>query len=298
MSRTFNLSNDKINELQDLVERMEKWNRPFDSPWDIRCEEAKKFLYDNNLIIIFNWGNFGEQAFFEDDDPNKYSKIGRRFILVLLTAVARSDRFCTGAWDALFESGEAQNLFKRLLETYTERIKRSHEEKIIEINEHSFGPNTYNYLALCDITINISDHVSDDPEAVYLHGMGESIMSITCKGLPEKESMSRIDTDKFDKYFETIENIDFEKIYSEHSGEDCYDGWKLMIYIRKSNGFLSYKKQIILFSPSEDEHTPETNKLLKIYKEIKRLPEYKKYYRRIESKRKRLERNDNEADLL
>jgi len=296
MSRTFNLSNDKINELQDLVERMEKWNRPFDSPWDIRCEEAMHFLYDNNLIIFFNWGDWDEgRAFFEDDDPNKYSKIDRKFTLLLLTAVARNDRFCTGAWDALFKSGEAQNLFKRLLETYKERIKRSSGVKNIEIHESGFGPDTY--LDLSDITINISDVVVDDPEADYSHGMDEPIMSITCKGLPEKGPIFGIDTATFDRYFETIENINFEKIYSENSGEGC-DGGNLMVCIRKRDGFLSYEKQIVLFSPSEDENTPETNKLLKLYKEIKRLHEYKKYYRRIVAKRKRLERNDNEADLL
>jgi len=300
MSRSYDLSDEKINELQDLVERMKKWNTR-----DLRNRnyEALHFLYDNNLIILFNWSDWDEgRAFFEDDDPNKYSKIGRRFTLKLLTAVARNDRFCDGAWTALFESGEAQNLFKRLLETYKERIKRFYEVKNIEIHESSFGPNTRIYLDLSNITINISDHVFDDPKADYSkmdeQSMNEPTMSIICEGLPEKESRSRIDTDKFDKYFETIENIDFEKIYSENNFENCFDGGELMISISKSSDFLSYGKQIVLFSPSEDKHTPETNKLLKIYKEIERLPEYKKYYRRINAKRKRLERNDNEADLL
>jgi hypothetical protein len=35
---------------------------------------------------------------------------------MLLTAVARNDRFCDGAWASLFDDGRAQQLLSRLYE--------------------------------------------------------------------------------------------------------------------------------------------------------------------------------------
>jgi len=295
MSKSYNLSDEKINELQNLVERME--NLGVGVHW-----EAMHFLYDNNLIILFNWSEWDEgRDFFMDDDPNKYNKIDRNFTLRLLTAIARNDRFCTGAWDAIFESGDGQNLFKRLLETYQEKPKTANiegEYKKIYIHEQSFGPNIGEILELYDITINIHDLVESEIQEVELgkHVIepDESFMSISCKGLREEQSTT-IDFGTFNRYWKTIESINFEKIYYENSG-DGYDGGDLMVGIIKREGFLSYEKQIVLFSPRKDESTPETNKLLKVYEEIKRLPGYKEYYKRIKAKRKRLERKYKEAE--
>ncbi len=79
--------------------------------------DAMKFLYDNNLIIDFDWSHWDEgREFYKNDDPNKYNSLDRELVLKLLTAVARNDRFNDGAWAALFESGSAQKLFTRLLE--------------------------------------------------------------------------------------------------------------------------------------------------------------------------------------
>jgi hypothetical protein len=78
---------------------------------------ALKFLYDNELNIIFDWASWDEgREFFKNDDPNKYNSLDREWILKLLTAVARNDRFCDGAWASLFESGSGKKLFVRLLE--------------------------------------------------------------------------------------------------------------------------------------------------------------------------------------
>jgi hypothetical protein len=88
------------------------------NPWSAPITfEAMKFLYDNNLIVDFDWGSWDEgREFFKNENPNKYNSIDREMALKLLTAVARNDRFCDGAWAELFESGSAQKLFARLLE--------------------------------------------------------------------------------------------------------------------------------------------------------------------------------------
>ena len=88
------------------------------NPWSAPITfDAMKFLYDNDLIVSFDWGKWEEgREFFKNDDPNKFNSLDREWVLKLLTAVARNDRFCDGAWAELFESGSAQKLFARLLE--------------------------------------------------------------------------------------------------------------------------------------------------------------------------------------
>ena len=54
--------------------------------------------------------------FFKNKNPDKYNTLNKEWVLKLLTAVARNDRFCDSAWAGLFESGDARKLFKRLLE--------------------------------------------------------------------------------------------------------------------------------------------------------------------------------------
>ena len=87
-------------------------------PWTAPITyEAMKFLYDNNLIISFNWADWDDgRDFFKNKNQNKYDNLDKESVLKLLTAVARNDRFCDGAWAGLFESGDAHKLFKRLLE--------------------------------------------------------------------------------------------------------------------------------------------------------------------------------------
>ena len=109
----YDLIEQKIEELKDLVNRIEN----FDGVWVEIKEgiphafyndliiEAMKYLYDNDLIINFDWGKWEEgRAFFKNTDENKYNSIDREYILKLLTAIARNDRFCEGAWGNLFKS--------------------------------------------------------------------------------------------------------------------------------------------------------------------------------------------------
>lgn len=79
--------------------------------------EALTFLYYNKLIIDFDWGKWHEgRKLFASENENKFDKLDKDTTLKLLTAVARNDRFNEGAWASLFESGDAQKLFRRLLE--------------------------------------------------------------------------------------------------------------------------------------------------------------------------------------
>lgn len=129
----------KINDKSfKLLEKLVKQMECHDGPWwedrssrngkvvtldswsDPLAHEAMVFLYDNKLIIDFDWGKWEEgREFFKDKDPAKYRSLNRAFVLKLLTVVARNDRFNDGAWTRLFDSGDGQKLFKRLLEIET-----------------------------------------------------------------------------------------------------------------------------------------------------------------------------------
>lgn len=78
-----------------------------------------KFLYDKELIVDFDWGNWDKgRAIFKRNDDDKFNDISLIDLFKLLTAVARNDRFNGGAFARLFETGDAQLLFKRIL-TYS-----------------------------------------------------------------------------------------------------------------------------------------------------------------------------------
>lgn len=79
--------------------------------------EAIKYLYDNKLVVNFDWANWDEgKNIFKNEDPGKFNNLDKQSVLKLLTAVARNDKFNEGAWNRLFESGDAYRLFRRLLE--------------------------------------------------------------------------------------------------------------------------------------------------------------------------------------
>jgi len=146
------------------------------------------------------------------------------------------------------------------------------------INEHSRGLELYPELK--DITIRLSKVTSSDV----------TYMEITCGGLREKKFIMDKNID-FDRYYEIIESIDFKKMSSENDMK-ILDGWMFTITITKTIPFLSISKHTSLNSPTMGTRGLETDKLLKIYEEIKDLPGYKEYDKRIEAKRKRLERKD------
>ncbi len=131
------LSPASIDRLRDLVEGMAVHQGPWSTthggektnsgvtvmPWVENgplIEEALHFLYDNHLMIPFDWGRWDEgRAIFNSDDPNRFSTLDRLTVLKLLTAVARNDRFSPGAWAAFFDHGDGQELLHRLLDLET-----------------------------------------------------------------------------------------------------------------------------------------------------------------------------------
>jgi hypothetical protein len=129
---------DALRHLRGLVTRMDAFRGPWATtgggeridertiimPWvdmDELAFEAMTFLYDNNLIVgfdgssmTFDWATWDEgRAIFRDPASDRFDQ---ETVLKLLTAVARNDRFNEGAWASLFEEGDAQKLFRRLLE--------------------------------------------------------------------------------------------------------------------------------------------------------------------------------------
>jgi hypothetical protein len=131
------LNRNGLQELRDLVRRMEQhrgpWStvegreqtgeRSFVMPYVVPApivDEAMMFLYEHNLIVQFDWSEWDEgRAIFRDESDDRFANLDRTTVLKLLTAVARNDRFCEGAWAALFDAGDARKLFSRLLETET-----------------------------------------------------------------------------------------------------------------------------------------------------------------------------------
>jgi hypothetical protein len=135
------LDPDALRHLRDLVARINAFKGPWATtgggerideqtismPWvdmDELAYEAMTFLYENNLIVgfdgssmTFDWAAWDEgRALFRDPAPDRFDRLDRETVLKLLTAVARNDRFNEGAWASLFEEGDAQRLFQRLLE--------------------------------------------------------------------------------------------------------------------------------------------------------------------------------------
>lgn len=137
------LSPDVIHTLGALVERMDhhrglwggrrggekRGENGYTMPYIVMSEvasDAMNFLYDHGLIVPFNWSGWDEgREIFQRTGVNRFDTLDQITVLKLLTAVARNDRFNNGAWVGIFESGSAQQLFRRLLELNEEKPFRS-----------------------------------------------------------------------------------------------------------------------------------------------------------------------------
>jgi hypothetical protein len=74
-----------------------------------------KILYELNLIVAFDWMEWEEgNALLSSDDLEKLSGLPAHKIVGLLTALARNDRFCDGAWGAAVEKGKIAKLLSEL----------------------------------------------------------------------------------------------------------------------------------------------------------------------------------------
>lgn len=80
------------------------------------AKEAWDFLYEHGMIV-FDWPNWQAGSDLYDSlTPERVSTLDRETTLMLLSALAREERFCDGAWASMFESGRGTWLFERWLE--------------------------------------------------------------------------------------------------------------------------------------------------------------------------------------
>lgn len=136
------------------------------------------------------------------------------------------------------------------------------EYKEITLLKYNWGPDLGKNLDLSTILIKITNFSEINNEKIFLN---KPILVLKSEGL-QQYVKQEIGFDSFNNIFENIENINFEKMYSENSTGD--DGWELETELKKEMGLLKYSKRIELFSPDKHEETIEINKLLKVYNEI------------------------------
>lgn len=85
-------------------------------------KDVRKFFYDKNLVVGFDWGNWEEgRAMFQKTGKDRFNYLTLSEVIKLFTAIIRNDRFCEGAWAQLFERGDAAKLLKWLLYYKDER---------------------------------------------------------------------------------------------------------------------------------------------------------------------------------
>jgi hypothetical protein len=78
---------------------------------------TRRFLDEHRLTIVFDWARWEEgREFFRAERPEKYREVDAEFVLKLLTALIRNNRFNDGAWALAFASGDVPRLLGRLLE--------------------------------------------------------------------------------------------------------------------------------------------------------------------------------------
>lgn len=74
------------------------------------------FMYDNNLVIPFDWSHWQEgREWYALDDDSKYDKLDVETGLKLLTAIIRNDRFNDGALVRAFEDGSFPKIIQKLI---------------------------------------------------------------------------------------------------------------------------------------------------------------------------------------
>lgn len=78
--------------------------------------EAMRFLHTHGFIG-FDWPNWqAGRDLYAELTPERVATLDRQTTLMLLSALAREERFCDGIWGLMFESGRGTWLFERWLE--------------------------------------------------------------------------------------------------------------------------------------------------------------------------------------
>ena len=72
-------------------------------------------LYELNLIVSFDWMEWQEgKELLSNDNLEKLTGKPAHMLVGLLTALARNDRFCDGAWGSAVEKGSIAKLLSEL----------------------------------------------------------------------------------------------------------------------------------------------------------------------------------------
>ena len=132
----------EIRRLRDLVRQMRDhqgaWGEAqggelispglYSMPWvdtDKLAYKAMDWLYESKRVFWFNWPEWDEgREIFENWSDRRVASFDHLMVRKLLTAIARNDHFCEGAWAQFFEDGQGQLLFTRLLQLENELARK------------------------------------------------------------------------------------------------------------------------------------------------------------------------------
>ena len=87
---------------------------PYYSMSDV-TDRLMRVLYELDLIIAFKWMDWDEgRELLAGNDLSKLEGLPKHILIGLLTALARNDRFCEGAWGSAVEDGTIAKLLSEL----------------------------------------------------------------------------------------------------------------------------------------------------------------------------------------
>ncbi len=85
----------------------------YTSPTEMVSEFAR-FINDKIFLINFDWSSWSEGSNTLNDPATNYSKLDNEFLIRLLIAIVRNDRFCDGYLVFNFENGKILTILKAL----------------------------------------------------------------------------------------------------------------------------------------------------------------------------------------
>ena len=86
-------------------------------PYVISSDIVSKFrdiVYDKNIEIVFNWGNWEDGIGILENENSDFSKLDLITLVKLITTIIRNDRFSTGYLVSKFEDGTILKILYRL----------------------------------------------------------------------------------------------------------------------------------------------------------------------------------------
>ena len=118
------ISKDDWNELFKLIPQIENTSifgknisKENTFLWVSESQIVSKFrdvLFDKNIEIVFDWGNWKEGQDILENENSDYSKLDLITLVKLITTIVRNDRFSTGYLVSKFEDGTILKIIKRV----------------------------------------------------------------------------------------------------------------------------------------------------------------------------------------